>query len=276
MNDNKSNLETAIEQQKEVQQPNEIKVEEKDNKDQTNDGKVEQIQEEAQDVKDEVCEDAENKKGETKEEDNGISSDTEETNETEDKVSDDKNEELSKIDNKDEASKVLEDKGFDYTALQKEFLETGEISQESRQKLEKAGITSDIVDNYIEGQKAKVEAEKNEYAQYIGGRKNYNEVVSWAEKNLSREEIISINSVRDKNIIKIILKDLKNRMDEKEGKIPEYIEGDGTKSVQNIFRSQAEMFEAISNPKYKKDEAYRKDVQKKIAASRAAGVNLGI
>lgn len=36
------------------------------------------------------------------------------------------------------------------------------------------------------------------------------------------------------------------------------------------------MFEAIKDPKYNKDKAYRADVQKRIAASREAGIDLGI
>ena len=46
--------------------------------------------------------------------------------------------------------------------------------------------------------------------------------------------------------------------------------------AKDIFRSQAEMFEAINNPKYRKDEAYRHDVQRKVTASREAGIDLGI
>ena len=183
---------------------------------------------------------------------------------------------LSKIDDKDEASKILESKGFDYSSFQREFDETGDISQESREKLMQSGISSELIDNYIEGQKAKVEAQRNEFSEYIGGRENFDKVLVWAANNLNQDEINSYNAQRDKNIIRIILKDLKMRMEQEEGVMPNYIKGDGGKPFEDIFRSQAEMFEAISNPKYKKDEAYRKDVQKKIAASTKAGVDLGI
>ena len=183
---------------------------------------------------------------------------------------------LSKIDDRDEASKLLESKGFDYSSFQKEFDETGDISQESREKLMKAGINSELIDNYIDGQKAKIEAQRNEFSEYIGGRENFDKVLVWAANNLGQDEINSYNAQRDKNIIRIILKDLKMRMEQEEGLMPNYIKGDGGKPSEEIFRSQAEMFEAISNPKYKKDEAYRKDVQKKIAASTRAGVDLGI
>ena len=65
-------------------------------------------------------------------------------------------------------------------------------------------------------------------------------------------------------------------MEKHEGKTPEYQKGSGDKPSTEMFNSQAEMFEAIKDPKYKKDEYYRSLVQKKITASREAGVDLGI
>lgn len=182
----------------------------------------------------------------------------------------------SKVEDSDEAAKILETKGFDYAALSKEYNETGEISAESRAALAKVGITDEVIDNFIAGQEAKVEVERNELAECIGGREVFNDVLKWASENCSADEIASINAVRDKNIIRMILKDLKARMEDKEGITPDYTKGDGSKPAVDVYRSQAEMFEAISNPKYQKDEAYRLDVQKKIAASREAGIDLGI
>ena len=179
-------------------------------------------------------------------------------------------------DTPEQVTEVLQTKGFDYAELQKEFVDTGEISADTRKKLSDVGITDELIDNYIDGQLAKAEQERNEIATCVGGRENFDNIVKWASENLTTEEIISINSVTDKGIIQIILKDLKARMEEKEGIIPSYTKGESGKAQTEIYRSQAEMFEAISNPKYRKDEAYRLDVQKKITASREAGVDLGI
>ncbi len=176
----------------------------------------------------------------------------------------------------EQAQEVLQTKGFDYVALQKEYLETGNISETTRKQLSEVGITSELVDNFIEGQIAKAEQERNELAACVGGRENFDNIIKWASENLSEAEIKSINGITDKSVITIILKDLKNRMEEKEGITPNYTNGEAGKIVKDIFRSQAEMFEAISNPKYRVDEAYRADVQRKVTASREAGVDLGI
>ena len=176
----------------------------------------------------------------------------------------------------EQAQEVLQTKGFDYVALQKEYLETGNISETTRKHLSEVGITSELVDNFIEGQIAKAEQERNELATCVGGRENFDNIIKWASENLSETEIKSINGITDKSVITIILKDLKNRMEEKEGITPNYTNGEAGKVAKDIFRSQAEMFEAISNPKYRVDEAYRADVQRKVTASREAGVDLGI
>jgi hypothetical protein len=178
---------------------------------------------------------------------------------------------LSEVDDKDKAGEVLKEKGFDYAKLQEEFNATGEISKETREKLAEAGISDEIIDNYIDGQKAKVEAKINEIAEVVGGREEMDSIVKWASNNLSEEEKSSINAIRDENIMKIILKDLKERMEEKEGKTPDYVKGDGGKSQTNIYESQAQMMAEIRDPRYEVDEAYREQVRKKIEASVGAG-----
>lgn len=208
----------------------------------------------------------------------------EETNEREDDEPSDKDidkEEtdevnLADIKEAEKAKEVLETKGFDYAQLQEEYNMSGEISRETRVKLTEVGITDEILDNYIEGQKAKVEKELDSISECIGGREQFNNVIKWAGENLEQAEIESINAVRDVNVMKIILKDLKERMEDKEGITPEYTKGEGGKPKADIFESQAQMMEAIRDKKYQKDTAYRQKIMTKIQASREAGIDLGI
>lgn len=247
-----------------------------------NDGADENVKEtESSSEEKELENTEESSKEEAKEE--GEDTPPEEESEKEDKEEEEKPEEkdLKDVDaknvNKEEASDVLKDKGFDYTALQKEFNEKGEISKETRESLAEVGITDEIIDNYIEGQKARVEKELDDISEVIGGREQLNEVIKWASKNLTDEEKASINGITDANVMKVYLKDLKNRMEEKEGKMPENtLNGEGGKPSVEMFESQAQMFEAIRDPKYKTDEVYRAKVMKKIQASRDAGIDLGI
>lgn len=175
-----------------------------------------------------------------------------------------------------EVADALKGVGFNYDSLCQEYATTGGISEKTRAELAKVGITGTIVDNYIAGMLAKAQQDYNEVAEVVGGREKFDEIIDWAAHNLDPEEIRSINAVTDKFQVKSILRDLKVRMEDKEGKTPDYQKGSGDKPSVEMFNSQAEMFEAIKDPKYKKDEHYRSIVQKKITASREAGVDLGI
>lgn len=175
-----------------------------------------------------------------------------------------------------EVADALKGVGFNYDSLCQEYATTGGISEKTRAELAKVGITGTIVDNYIAGMLAKAQQDYNEVAEVVGGREKFDEIINWAAHNLDPEEIRSINAVTDKFQVKSILRDLKVRMEDKEGKNPEYQKGSGDKPSVEMFNSQAEMFEAIKDPKYKKDDYYRSLVQKKIAASREAGIDLGI
>lgn len=194
---------------------------------------------------------------------------------TEDKGGDDNSNNVD-LDNPDEVSKALNQKGVDYNALTEEYATTGKISDESIAKLEAAGIPREMVDNYIKGYEARAKVEKDELVAVVGGEDNFKKIIDWAAMNLKREEIISLNNIRDKFELEMALIGLQAKMEKQEGINPNYQRGDGDKPALTGYRSKAEMYAAIRDPKYKVDEAYRADVTKKIAASREAGIDLGI
>ena len=238
----------------------------------TEDKITEEKQEEQ--VKETTSSEAANNNETSETQDNSSEGDNKNTNEMEDgKPSEDIN--YSEKD-ETEVADALKGVGFDYDSLCQEYATTGGISEKTRAELAKVGITGTIVDNYITGMLAKQEQDYNEVSEVVGGREKFDEIINWAAYNLEPDEIRYINSLRNKYAIKSYLRDLKVRMEDKEGKNPNYQKGSGDKAAVEMFNSQAEMFEAIKDPKYKKDEYYRNLVQKKITASREAGVDLGI
>lgn len=178
---------------------------------------------------------------------------------------------LEDIKDAQKASEFLKTKNIDFTELQQEYNTKGEITQETRERLKAAGISDEMTDNFIEGQKARVEAFYDDISTAVGGREEMNTVIDWARQNISAEEAQSIDAITDPHIIKIILKDLKGRMEDKEGHVPEQIVGSGGAAPRDVYESMAEMKADISNPKYHKDEAFRNKVLVKIRASKAAG-----
>lgn len=181
------------------------------------------------------------------------------------------NVDYSSIDTIEKASEVLESKGFDYDALTQEFQANGDLLPETRAKLAKQGITGEILDGYIEGQKAIVQRHMEDISTVVGGMEQMVAVVEWAKANLSDEEKKSIDAIHDPAVIKIILKDLENRMNDSEGYLPQQLQGGAGEAKGNYFESMAEVEEAINDPKYSKDPVYRAKVAQKITASREAG-----
>lgn len=171
-----------------------------------------------------------------------------------------------------QVAEMLNHKGFDLNKLQAEFDEHGDITVETRKELEKVGITGEILDSYIEGRWAIVEKQMNEIAQSVGGREEFETICNWARTNLSEEERAVYSSFHDPASIKIAIRDLKHRMENSDGKIPEQITGSETGAGGDYFQSMAEVEEAINDPKYAKDEIYRNKVAQKITASREAGI----
>jgi len=180
---------------------------------------------------------------------------------------------LENINTQDDAqvAEVLNHKGFDLNKLQDEFEANGDITEATRKELEKVGITREILDSYIEGRWAVYEKQMDEIALTVGGRENFDNICNWARANLSKEEQAVYDSVHDPALIKILVRDLKNRMENTDGVIPQQIQGSSDNSMGDYFQSMAEVEDAINDPKYAKDEVYRQKVAQKITASREAG-----
>lgn len=182
-------------------------------------------------------------------------------------------EDIEAVETPEKASELLESKGLDYEVFTKEFQETGELSAESRAKLAKVGLTPEMVDTYIEGQKLLVQKQMEEISSVVGGMDNMITVVEWARANLSQAEKEAYDKIHDPVVIKSILKDLEKRMNDAEGYIPQrQLQGGAGESRGDLFESMAEVEDAINDPRYSKDPVYRNKVARKITASREAGV----
>lgn len=216
----------------------------------------------------EVTNPAENNDANTQTEaDKNLENTTVETKETE------KTNDYSDVNTAEQASAVLESKGFDYEALTEEFQANGDLLPETRTKLAAQGITGEILDTYIEGQKAIIQRHMEDISTVVGGMEQMAAVVEWAKNNLSAEEKKSIDAVHDPAVIKIILKDLENRMNDSEGYVPQaQLQGGAGEIRGNYSESMAEVEEAINDPRYSKDPVYRAKVAQKLTASREAGV----
>jgi hypothetical protein len=178
----------------------------------------------------------------------------------------------SNVNTREEASEVLESKGFDMQALSDEFQANGDLTPETRAKLAKQGFTQEIVDNFIKGQQLIVQRTMEDIASVVGGVEQMQTVVEWARANLPADVKASYDKIHDPVMIKVLLKDLERQMNDSEGYLPQQLQGGAGESRGNYFESMHEVEEAINDPRYSQDSAYRAKVAQKITASREAGV----
>lgn len=178
----------------------------------------------------------------------------------------------------DTTTEVVNDKGVtvDVSKYNQEYVETGDLSEDSYQQLEKLGFSKADVDRYIAGQNALVETYRNKIYGAAGGEENYVALVDWAAANLDRSIIVEYNdAVGSGNINKSI--QLLEYMQLKAGttvpKQPNRVTPISTSDSGGLkpFTDKGEWQKATANNLYGKDAKYTKMVDNRFLAAKRAG-----
>lgn len=169
--------------------------------------------------------------------------------------------------------------GENLTRYSQEITQQGALSDQSYQELMKVGYPKEVVDAYIKGVISDSvksgsmisESEISRIKESVGGENAYQEMTAWAQQNLSAAERSAFNDVVNSNDpakIGLAVNGLYARYQQEFGKSPRLLGGRQSQGDGSLFRSMNEMVEAMADPRYGKDEAYRKDVQEKLSRSR--------
>ena len=165
----------------------------------------------------------------------------------------------------------LENYGLDYQKFEEEFNETGGLSDAAYQALEEAGIPSELVDNYLEGQLAMAEQIESSVYDSVGGEENYQAMTEWASDNLNEYEVDAFNHMiesGDNNLVNFAVQGLASRfMLENQDTEPNLISGSGGQSIGGRYESVQQLTSAMSDPRYQSDPAYRREVTDRLQRS---------
>jgi len=160
-----------------------------------------------------------------------------------------------------------------FAEFNKEFTETGDISEENREKAVAWGIPRDIVDAYISGQQAILDTQFNSIYSEVGGEERYEEMLGWAKENLPEGEQDAFNDAvvgGTSDQMMFAIRSLAGRWMSSTGATASQplIQGDtGFAGASGAFRSTAELTAAMKDPRYGKDPAYRRDIENRLAHS---------
>jgi hypothetical protein len=181
-------------------------------------------------------------------------------------------EQEAKSDNvEDQAREAVENAGLDFDSLSQKFWDNGALDDGDFEALEKSGIPRGLVEQFIAGQEAVLDATRQSVFSSVGGEEAYNDLTEWAGDNLGSDEIDAFNRAvnsGDKNMTMLAVKGLHARYRSEVGSEPaRQIKGETVKSGADTYRSLAELQKDMSDARYRNDPAFRRDVEQKLSRS---------
>lgn len=160
---------------------------------------------------------------------------------------------------------------LDWNALESEYAESGTLSDETYADLEKKGFPRQAVDRYIAGAQAEVNAYDAAVYGAAGGQEQYASLIEWAKGSLEKDAKLAFNKAvqsGDKQIAALAVTGLKAQYEAANGRSGQLLHGKGGATGVKPFESAAEVTDAMRNPKYRNDPAYRKQVTERLAISK--------
>lgn len=155
-----------------------------------------------------------------------------------------------------------------------ELNQFGQLSPNSRQRLVDSGIPEAMVDAYVSNRQSTKDAALNEAYEIVGGKENFENMRSWVGQELGQDYIKSLDNAvngSDPFTRESVLRGVYGRYAEANSE-PNLVEGRPAKGNSGAaFSSWEEVTQAMSDPKYKRDPAYRAEVQAKIGRSQNLG-----
>ena len=153
-----------------------------------------------------------------------------------------------------------------------EFMESGELSEKTFESLEKAGLPRELVEGYMAGQGALVATQVASVKETIGGEGNYEAMAEWAAENVDETELDAYNEVVENGTVeqaRMAVRGLFAQFKSAGGKAPTLIQGATQGTGVKPFASAAQVTEAMKDPRYKNDPAYRQTVEQRLAVTTA-------
>ncbi|WP_295789439.1 capsid assembly protein [uncultured Veillonella sp.] len=170
-----------------------------------------------------------------------------------------------------EVQKDLESKGLNFEELSNEYLEKGELSEESLAKLEQSGYPRALVDSYLDNLNLRAEKFVNEVVSYAGGEQQFDNVKAFVSSQGTEAEQ-AFNAVLETgnlSLIKSHLNGIKAQMGQSFGTTKPTIMGVGSSNTQVSlgFETKQQLVDAMSDKRYGVDKRYTKEVQEKVLNS---------
>lgn len=170
---------------------------------------------------------------------------------------------------------IIEEKvseaGLDLQAFHKEYIEKGELSEETLNSLNKAGFDKNAIDVYVETKRAQGEAEATKLVnETVGSYDNYKAMATWMQDNMTPEEINKYDAGVNTEHAKIYIENMYAKYT-KATTVPNLIRDRGyvreAGDVKVGFKSINEQNLAMADARYGRDMKYTNEVRTKAMNS---------
>jgi hypothetical protein len=180
----------------------------------------------------------------------------------------------------EQAREAVEKSGLDMNAIAQEHITNkGVLSEKTLKTLEAKGITQETVTTFVNGLKAQSAQLRQEFAKLAGSEEALTSVLEWSATNGDPATVKTYNDAVDKGdlvVAKLALQALGASYNDAVGTDPALLNGDvSTDSGVQPYASSAQVVEAMKNPKYANDPAYRAEVERRLAKTDVFTVRSG-
>jgi hypothetical protein len=191
----------------------------------------------------------------------------------EESTEDTKAEEIETLNN---VEKVIEDAGLNFDDMSDSIVKSGNIEDKDRKSLIDSGIPGDIIDTYIKLLHKETADHIGQIEKALGGKENFTQVFEALQEKATQKQRDTIDGLMfeaktfNAGInLALELAGLSAPESAKEEKTSINTLNKTAPSSSGVkgFNSMEEQTLAMRDPKYKKDAAYRKEVEKRVGAS---------
>ena len=173
-----------------------------------------------------------------------------------------------------EPEEEVQESDPDYLAqAMSEYQETGKLSDEMKQQLDELDYEDMFAAMQSQAPQESpdlTEEEMNAIRNYVGGEQQYGALMDWAAQTLDSnyveafDDLVQNGSAR---AIQLAVRGLMAEYENHNGYEGRMLTGKAATETPDVFRSQAEVVQAMSDPRYDNDPAYRNDVFEKLGRS---------
>ena len=138
-------------------------------------------------------------------------------------------------------------------------VEVAKMAMEQRKRMQEAPQSRDFTNQDVD-----------QIQGLVGGEQNYNQMLGWAQSNLPNQEIQLFDAVMDQGntlAAYFAVKAMALSYQDAIGRDGRMVTGKAPRSTGDVFKSQQEMVEAMNDPKYNDDPAYREAIMEKLQRS---------